>query len=273
VETACGRFRRVLVFNTLDPNEQLTSESDRRDAVLRLLREKTTASLTEIAELFQVSEMTVRRDIQKLAASGQVIRVPGGARIERSFGGEKSFIERLQRMGEAKQSIGKAAAALIEDGQSVTLDSGTTTLFIARHLRQHRNISVFTFSLAVLEELSGCDSVRVELTGGTYRRSSHDLVGHAVDEALAAIHTDKVFFGAAALSFRKGVMVYDPEAPRGLLQTANERILVLDSSKIDQEARYGYCRLELCDLIITDRGIAPEALERLSNLRKVIVAE
>jgi DeoR/GlpR family transcriptional regulator of sugar metabolism len=68
-------------------------------------------------------------------------------------------------------------------------------------------------------------------------------------------------------------MVYDPEAPRGLLETAHERILVLDSSKIDQEARYGYCRLEQCDLIITDHGIVPDALERLSKLRKVIVAE
>lgn len=120
-------FRSVLFFNKLNPNDQLTSDNDRRDAVLSLLREQTTASLAEIAERRQVSEMTVRRDIQKLAASGQVIRVPGGARIERSFGGEKSFFERLQRMGDAKRSIGKAAAALIEDGESVTLDSGTTT--------------------------------------------------------------------------------------------------------------------------------------------------
>jgi DeoR family fructose operon transcriptional repressor len=217
--------------------------------------------------------MTVRRDIQKLAASGQVIRIPGGARIERSFGGEKDFFERLQRMSNAKTSIGKAAASLVQNGESVTLDSGTTTLYIARHLRQHRDISVFTFSLAVLEELSGCESVRVELTGGTYRRSSHDLVGHTVSQALSEIHTEKVFFGAAALSFRKGVMVYDPEAPRNLLNTANEKILVLDSSKIDQEARYGFCRLDQCDLVITDRGIDPETLERLRKLQRVIVAE
>jgi DeoR/GlpR family transcriptional regulator of sugar metabolism len=263
----------VLFLNTLDSSEQLSSDNDRRDAVLTLLRERTTASLAEIAERFQVSEMTVRRDIQKLAAAGQVIRVPGGARIERSFGGEKSFFERLQRMGDAKRAIGKAAAALIEDGESVTLDSGTTTLYIARHLRQHRDISVFTFSLAVLEELSGCDSVRVELTGGVYRRSSHDLVGAAVNEALSRIHTSKVFFGAAALSFRKGVMVYDPDAPRNLLHTAGERILVIDSSKIDREARYSLCKLDQCDRIITDSGIEPEALERLRKLRKVIVAD
>ena len=81
----------------------------------------------EDPEKFQVSEMTVRRDIRKLAALGQVIRVPGGARIERPFGGEKSFFERFQRMGDAKQSIGKAAARLVAEGESVTLGSGTTS--------------------------------------------------------------------------------------------------------------------------------------------------
>jgi DeoR family fructose operon transcriptional repressor len=238
-----------------------------------MLRDRTTASIAEIAGTFHVSEMTIRRDIQKLAEAGQVIRVPGGARIERAFGGEKDFYERLQRMAGGKRAIGRAAAALVQPGESLTLDSGTTTLYIARGLRQHTDITVFTFSLAVLEELGGCESVRVELTGGTYRRSSHDLIGKKVDAMLTEISTDRVFFGAAALSFRKGVMVFDPEAPRGLLEAGRERILVLDSSKIGQEAMYGFCPLEACDLVITDSGIQAADLERLRNLGKVIVAE
>jgi DeoR family fructose operon transcriptional repressor len=241
--------------------------------VLSLLREQTSASISDIAGRFQVSEMTIRRDIQKLVEAGQAIRIPGGARIEWAFGGEKDFFERLQRMADAKIAIGKAAAAMVKNGESVTLDSGTTTLYIARHLRQHRSITLFTFSLAALEELSGCDSVRVELTGGAYRRSSHDLIGSAVNDALSSISTDRVFFGAAALSFRKGVMVFDPEAPRALLDAGRERILVLDSSKINQEATYGFCPLGRCDAIITDSGIKPADLKRLSQLGRVIVAE
>jgi DeoR family fructose operon transcriptional repressor len=251
----------------------LVADHARRDAVLLLLEEQTTASIPEIATRFGVSEMTIRRDIQKLVDSGQAIRVPGGVRIERSFGGEKSFHERLQRMAEAKRAIGKAASELVRNGESVTIDSGTTTLFIARHLRHHRDIVVFTFSLAVLEELAGCDSIRVELTGGAYRRTSHDLIGHAVEDSLSTVSADKVFFGAAALSFRKGVMVYDREAPRSLLDAGRERILVIDSSKIAQEAMYSFCRVERCDLIITDRGVKPADLARLRKLRKVIVAE
>src|SRR5207244_9084977 len=98
-----------------------------------------------------------------------------------------------------------------------------------------------TFSLAVLEQLANSDSVRVELTGGTYRSSSHDLIGNAVHESLGGIAVDTVFFGAAALSFRKGVMVNDPEAQRALLHAGNRRILVLDSSKIHTEAMYTLC--------------------------------
>ena len=256
----------------MDRAELLLADGARRDAVVALLHERTTASISEIAERFQVSEMTIRRDIQKLADLGQVMRIPGGVRIERSFGSEKSFHERLQRMADAKRAIGKAASELVRNGESLAIDSGTTTLFVARHLRQHRDIVVFTFSLAVLEELADCEFVRVELTGGAYRRTSHDLIGRAVDDSLSSFSADKVFFGAAALSFKKGIMVYDREAPRSLLDSSRERILVIDSSKIAQEAMYGFCAIKRCDLVVTDRGIKPSDLAKLRKLTKVIVA-
>jgi DeoR/GlpR family transcriptional regulator of sugar metabolism len=81
-----------------------------------------------------------------------------------------------------------------------------------------------------------------------------------------------VFFGAAALTFRKGVKVFDPEAPRALLYSGRQRILVIDSSKINQEATYGFCPLDQCDLVITDSGIDPSELQQLQESVKVIVA-
>src|SRR5262245_1188183 len=198
-------------------NRLVSPGSARVAALLRLLRERTSASIPELAAEFRVSHMTIRRDVLKLVEAGDAIRVPGGARIARSFGFEKTFVERMQRMAAVKERIGRAAASIVRDGESIALDSGTTTLYIARHLRARRDIGVFTFSLAVLEELADSPSVRVELTGGTYRPSSHDLVGRGVGEALAAVSADTVFFGASAISFRKGVMVYDPEFERALL--------------------------------------------------------
>lgn len=229
--------------------------------------------MAELSTRFGVSEMTIRRDVLRLEEAGQVIRIPGGARLARSGAFEKTFAERLQKMGAAKNRLGRAAAALVKDGEALVLDSGTTTFCIARHLRARRNLVVRTFSVAAMEELSGGESVRVELTGGVYRRSSHDLVGRAVDEALTGVHANKVFFGAAALSFEKGVMVYDPEAPRALIHSGAERILVIDSSKIGREALYLFCRLKDCDLVVTDNGIQREQLVRLRKRVPVLVAD
>lgn len=245
----------------------------RTENLLQVLRERTSATLAELSARLGVSEMTIRRDVKQLAEAGEVIRVPGGARLAKSPAFEKSFAERLQKMGEAKNRIGKAAAALVKEGEAVVLDSGTTTLCVARHLRSHRNIMVLTSSLAVVDELGRCPSIRLELTGGVYRPSSHDLVGGAVAEGLGRVHAHKVFFGAAAISFRKGVMVYDSDEPRSLVQSAAERILVIDSSKIGREAVYVFCPLTDCDLVLTDSAIRPEQLRQLRKKVPVQIAD
>lgn len=245
----------------------------RRDEILQLLRNRTSASIAEIAGHFSISEMTVRRDLEKLAGGGQVIRIPGGAMMSRGTALEKTFLDRSAQCADAKDRIGRAAAALIKDGEAVVMDSGTTTLYVARHLKRHKDVAVFTLSLAVLDELSGSGDVRVVLTGGRYRRSSHDLVGRQVGESLRAIHASKVFFGAAAVSFSKGIMAYDPEFQKDLLEAGAERILVVDSGKIGREALYHICPLESCDLVITDSGIKPADVRRLKEFTKVLIAE
>jgi DeoR/GlpR family transcriptional regulator of sugar metabolism len=250
-----------------------TTEHSRLDSIVRLLKMNTSASIAEIAQTFHVSEMTIRRDLQKLVEAGQVIRIPGGARIEHWRGAERSFFERLQKMSHAKRAIGASASALVRDGESVVLDSGTTTLYVARELRARRNIVVFTFSLAVLEELTSAEGIRVELTGGVYRASSHDLIGHAVAKSLTSIYADTVIFGAASISFSRGVMVHDPDAQHELLQAGKRKILAVDSSKIGAEATYRLCGIEDCDLILTDSGISRDDLARLSRITEVQVAE
>ena len=248
-------------------------DGKRRELIVQMLKMNTSASIGEIAEQFRVSQMTIRRDLQKLVEAGQVIRIPGGARIEHWRGSERSFLERLQKMSHAKRSIGSAASALVRDGESVVLDSGTTTLYVARELRARSNVVVFTFSLSVLEELSSADTIRVELTGGVYRASSHDLIGHAVGKSLTSICADTVIFGAAAISFTRGVMVHDPDAQHELLQAGKKRVLVVDSSKIGIEATYRLCGIGECDLILTDKGISDDNLARLRQMTEVQVAD
>src|SRR6201992_915629 len=245
------------------------TERSRLDSIVQMLKINTSASIGEIAETFHVSQMTIRRDLEKLVEAGQVIRIPGGARIEYWRGAERSFFERLQKLSRAKESTGSAAAALVNDGESVVLDSGTTTLHVARELRTRRNVVVFTFSLAVLEELTSAEGIRVELTGGVYRSTSHDLIGHAVARSLTSIYADTVIFGAAAISLTRGVMVHDPDAQREMLQAGKRKVLVVDSSKIGREATYRLCGIEDCDLILTDQAVSADDLARLRQITEV----
>ena len=248
------------------------SSEGRQGELLLFIKEKGNASISEMAEQFGVSEMTVRRVLYKLADAGLVIRTPGGAMAAPSGSVERSFLERSAKMAGAKEAIGREAALLVQDGETVVLDSGTTTRYIARYLATRRNLTVMTTSLAVLEELAGTASVQVMLTGGVYRRSSHDLSGNAVLDSLAGIYADKVFFGAAALSFQKGVMNYDAAMPKAFLGAGRERILVIDSSKIGVEAVYRLCSLDQCDLVVTDRHVKPADAARLRKMTNLLVA-
>ncbi len=255
-------------------NKRLPSSSeDRKGRILLFIKEKGTASIGEMAVQFAVSEMTVRRVLHKLADSGLVIRTPGGAMAAPSGSLERSFLDRSARMAGAKDAIGREAANLVRDGDTVVLDSGTTTRYVARHIASKRNVTVVTTSLAALEELAGSTSVHVRLTGGIYRRSSHDLSGNSVVDILGGVYADRVFFGAAALSFKKGVMNFDAEMSSVFLRAGRERVLVIDSSKIGTEAAYRLCAVEKCDMVITDKGIRAADLARLRKLTSVLVAD
>jgi DeoR/GlpR family transcriptional regulator of sugar metabolism len=249
------------------------SSAERQGEILLHIKEKGSAGIGEIAERFAVSEMTVRRVLYKLGDAGLVIRTPGGAMVAPAGSMERTFLERSEKMAVAKDALGRAAAALVREGETVVLDSGTTTRYIARHLAARRNLVVVTTSLAVLEELAGSTGIQVRLTGGVYRRTSHDLCGSAVEEALESIYADRVFFGAAALSFHKGAMNYDQEMPKAILRAGKQRVLAIDSSKVGLEAVYRLCPTESCDLIVTDKGVKAADLRKLRKLTKVIIAE
>jgi DeoR/GlpR family transcriptional regulator of sugar metabolism len=249
------------------------SSEERQSEILLHVKEKGAATIGEIARRFAVSEMTVRRVLHKLADAGLVIRTPGGAMVAPSGSMERTFVERSEKMATAKDALGRVAAGLVREGETVLLDSGTTTRYIARHLGGRRNLVVVTASLAVLEELAGSPGIQVRLTGGVYRRGSHDLCGGAVEASMESILADRVFFGAAALSFHKGAMNFDQEMPRALLDAGKQKILVLDSSKIGIEAVYRLCPTKDCDLVVTDKGVKPADLKRLRKLTNVLIAE
>jgi DeoR/GlpR family transcriptional regulator of sugar metabolism len=210
--------------------------------------------VSDLAASFGVSEMTVRRDLHALASEGKLERVRGGAvssAVEPPF--EQTAVERF----EAKDRIGAAAAATIEDGQTVMIDIGTTTLQAAHHLHG-REITVVTSSLAVFEELLGDPGIELVLPGGVVRRNYRSLVGVLAEDSLRQLKADVVLLGTSAVDPQLGVwdstMVEVP-IKRAMIGAAGSVLLLADAAKFSNTGVIKVCDASALDGIVTDRPL------------------
>jgi DeoR/GlpR family transcriptional regulator of sugar metabolism len=222
------------------------------------------AQVGELALEFHVSEMTVRRDLRRLAREGKLERVHGGAvSAEREPPFSETAVARLT----AKDRIGAAAAALVQDGQTVLLDIGTTTLQVARHLRG-RSLTVITTNLAAYEELLPEAGIELVLPGGVVRRNYRSLVGVLAEDALRGLSADVAFLGASGLDARLSVwdstMVEVP-IKRAMLAAAQRSILVADADKFAMGGMVRICGAEELDGIVTDAAVPEPARGRLEE--------
>ena len=165
----------------------------RRQEILNAVRSGS-AQVADLAAAFGVSEMTVRRDLRDLESEGKLTRVYGGAVAADEPSFAEVVVERLDR----KERIGAAAAELVQDGQTIMLDIGTTTLQLARHLRG-RSVTVITSNLAAYEELLPEADIELVLLGGVVRRNYRSLVGVLAEDALRQLRADVAFLGASGL--------------------------------------------------------------------------
>ncbi len=229
--------------------------AQRRQEILNAVRSGT-AQVTDLAAAFGVSEMTVRRDLRDLEDEGKLTRVHGGAVAADEPSFAEVVVERLDRKGR----IGAAAAELVQDGQTIMLDIGTTTLQLARHLRG-RSVTVITSNLAAYEELLPETSIELVLLGGVVRRNYRSLVGVLAEDALRQLRADVAFLGASGLesdcSVVDSTMVEVP-IKRAMLAAATRSVLLADSAKFGMRGVVRVCGPEELDVLITDDE-APEA--------------
>jgi DeoR/GlpR family transcriptional regulator of sugar metabolism len=245
--------------------------AQRRQAILRAVRSGT-AHVTALADEFGVSEMTVRRDLQALASDGKLERVHGGAvnvESERPF--SEIAVERL----EAKDRIGRAGAALVEDGQTVMIDIGTTTLQVARHLRG-RSLTVITTNLAAYEELLPEPGIELVLPGGSVRRNYLSLVGMIAEDSLRRLRADIAFLGTSGID--KDLAVWDTtmvEVPikRAMIAASQRTVLLADAAKFGMDAMVRVCEASEIDAVITDERVPGDRRKALDEAGvEVIVA-
>jgi len=230
--------------------------AQRRQEILRAVRGGQ-AHVSDLAESFGVSEMTVRRDLRLLAGDGKLERVRGGAV---DSGMEEPFAQIEVERLDVKDRIGAAAAAMVEDGQTVMIDIGTSTLQMARHLHGRR-VTVVTTNLAVLEELLPDPDIELVLPGGIVRRNYRSLVGVVAEDSLRQLKADMTFLGTSAVDAELGVwdttMVEVP-IKRLMIAAAECVVLLADAAKFSMTGVVRVCGAESLDRIVTDAPV-PQA--------------
>jgi len=228
--------------------------AQRRGLILDAVRGGNGVEVVELAHRFAVSEMTVRRDLARLAREGKLTRVHGGAIGERE---EPPFTATSEERRAEKQRIGRAAAQLVEDGQTVMIDIGTTTLSLARQLHR-RKLRVITSNLAVVEELEPEPEIELIVLGGVVRRNYRSLVGMLAEDALRQLSADVAFLGASGI--REDMSVMDTtmvEVPikRGMIAASRRTILLVDAAKFRMDGSARVCGADALDAVVTDASV------------------
>lgn len=235
--------------------------SDKRHlTIINRLEDKGVVSVSDLVKEFNVSDMTIRRDLDLLENQGLLKRIHGGAVSHRGRSYEPPFMLRTSENLEKKQLIGQVAASLVNNGDSITLDVGTTTLEIARNLTTKRDLTVITPSLPIASELINHLGIRLVLTGGILRPGELSMTGHLAERVFSEIYVDKLFLGAGAVDFVAGISEFNIEdtlVKRAMVKTAKKIILVCDSSKFNQVAFASIMPLSAVHTIVTDIDLDP----------------
>ncbi len=253
---------------------EFTPTPERQKQILSLLSKQGRLSVSEIVEQFSISEATARRDLETLASQGKAQRVHGGAIVAEQAPPELPILEREGEQVDEKSSIGRAAAELIADGETVFLGSGTTVLEAAKHLRERKNLTVITNSLPVLNALAGIKGITVVSLGGQLRESELSFIGHITEQALAELHVDKVIMGTRGISLEHGLTNdYLPETltDRAILKIGRTVILAADHTKINRVATALLASLKTMHVFVTDSNAEKKFLQSLKKLGIEIV--
>jgi DeoR family transcriptional regulator of aga operon len=248
---------------------------ERQSLILDLLLRQGRLTVAEIVERFKVSEATARRDLEALVEQGKIQRVHGGALPLRQAPPEPPLLQRESEQFFEKNRIAQAAAALVQDGETVFIASGSTTLQVARQLRG-RPLTVITNSLPVMNTLAGVPNMSLIGIGGELRQSELSFVGHIAEQAIAELRADKVILGVHALSIEHGLTSdYLPEVltDRAILKIGREVILVADHTKFNTVSTAFIAPITAVHCLVTDSAAPAEQVAALRELGlRVILA-
>src|SRR5271154_4086394 len=250
------------------PQDGMMAE-ERRTQILQIVRTEGRARFNELANRFSSSAVTIRNDLNELHQRGLVLRSHGGAVIPDTILRESPVHERLKTHAEEKRRIGAIAATLINDGETIILDSGTTTLEIARQIKNKQGLQVITNGVNIAAELLDARDVQTFIVGGTLRSDSASIVGRSAEEMFEQFSADKVFLSGAGCDPDFGVSganLDETMVNRAMLRIAREIILVADASKFSKRSMVRIAPFSEIDIIISDTGLRTEIQDKVRGL-------
>jgi DeoR family transcriptional regulator of aga operon len=244
------------------------SSMDRLERLLHFVESRQRITVPEIVHEFSVSVATARRDLDALAGQGKVQRVHGGAIAVSKAPPEPPALQRAREQSEEKKRIGKIAADLIHDGDTVFLGAGTTVLEVAQHLRDRQNLTVITNSLLVINALADVPHINVLGLGGLFRKSELSFVGHITEHALAEIRVAKVVMGVRAIDVEEGLTEeFPPEAAtnRAILKIGQQVIVIADHTKFGRVAGAVIAPATAMHVLVTDQDTPQNFIDALTT--------
>jgi DeoR/GlpR family transcriptional regulator of sugar metabolism len=250
---------------------------NRRNKIVQMINNERMVKVSDLIKIFNVSIETIRRDLQYLEEKGYLSRVYGGAVAKSMYGLEPDYSSREIKQYAEKITIGQKALQLVEDGETIEIDIGTTTLEFAKALKGKRKITVITNAIQIAMALIDDENIRIIMLGGDLRKGELSTSGFLSETNMDFFNVDKVFFGAGGITIDGGVTDYHIEESnlrRRILRKTNQVIVLADHSKFGITAMNKVCDLEKIDVLVTDIETDKAMLSKIKNFGiRVLIAE
>ena len=244
----------------------------RRRQILDLVHANGSVQVTELAKTFEVSAVTIRNDLAQLEKNGELQRDRGGAITPPPTRQVKQLLglnERATLNLPAKERIGKAAAALVQSGDTIIMDAGTTVVEMTPHLTALEPLTIVTNALNVALNAASTTAAQIILLGGMLSRESSSTVGPLAEQTLSTLAVQKLFLGSQALDLESGLTdttLEIAQVKRAMIKAAKQVILLVDSAKWDHTGFIKVAPLDEIDIIISDKNLSPSAGEAAAAL-------
>jgi DeoR/GlpR family transcriptional regulator of sugar metabolism len=230
-------------------------QNDRQKEIIKILIEERQVKIEELARLFNVSSETIRRDLMELEKKEILRRIHGGAVYENTRAKESQYNLRAQKHQKEKHAIAKLAASYIKDGDTIAMNTGSSTLELARVIKEKQNLTIITNSFDIAWELVQNDTNNVFLLGGRLRKEGLGVSGSFTNDFLLSFRVDMVFLSIGGISVESGITDFHVEeavVQRNMIKASNKRYVVSDYSKFKITALNKICDVSDLDGIFTD---------------------